>query len=109
MTKRTVKRLGNCIASESTAFTVCFIDTHAECDCGYNDLTLIILPLLLNAFFVCILHLSVEMSSLKVLLSQPHGNLLGFCTGVAVDDPCLVWILLLDKLNDHSFQIFLFR
>jgi hypothetical protein len=87
----------------STAFTVCFIDTHAKRDCGYDDFTRIILPLLLNASSVSIGQPSVKMSSQKALRSQPHGNFLGFCTGVAVDDPCLVWTLLLDEMNDPSF------
>ena len=47
----------------------------------------------------------MEVSSREALVVQPHGDLLGSCTGVTVDNTCFIWILLLDKLNDPGFYI----
>ena len=104
-----MRKLGSRPASELTAFTVCFINTHAKGDCGYDYFTALVLPLLLNVFLVSIVHSCVEVTSHEALKFQPLGNLLGFCTGVTVDNTCFVWILLHDKLNDPGFHISLLR
>ena len=51
----------------------------------------------------------MKVSGLKAFLGQPLGNLLGFFPGVAVDNTRFIWILLLDKLEDRGFYIFLLR
>lgn len=104
-----MRKLGVDQRSRPTAFTVCFINTHAKCDCGYDDFTFSDLPLLLDFFFVSVVHTGMEVLSREAFVVQPHGDLLGFCTGVTVDNTCFIWISLLDKLNDPGFYISLLR
>jgi hypothetical protein len=47
----------------------------------------------------------MEMSGIEGLRSQSHGHFLSFVTGNAIDNPCLVRMLLCDELNDVDFYI----
>jgi hypothetical protein len=90
---------------EEATLTVRFIDAHAECDCSHYDLAITVLPQLLNTLSVCVGQPGVEMSGIEMLRSQPHGHLLSFIASNAIDDPCLVRMLLCDELDNAGFHI----